>query len=154
VISPLIPKNLIDHRLYDHASIPATLEVLFGLNSLTARDAQANRLDSLITLRTPRSDCPETLPTPAASGAAVPAFRALAAPVPATAVSRPHETVDAGNLPAIIHAAMQQELSVWPDRRQAIVSRVASIKTRANALQYLAEAQEKLRPHRSQANAV
>jgi hypothetical protein len=49
---------------------------------------------------------------------------------------------------------MQQELSVWPDRRQAIVSRVASIKTRANALQYLAEAQEKLRPHRSQANAV
>ena len=154
VISPLIPKNLIDHRLYDHASIPATLEVLFGLNSLTARDAQANRLDSLITLRAPRSDCPETLPAPADSGAALPAFRALAAPVAATAVSRPDETVDAGNLPAIIHAAMQQELSVWPDRRQAIVSRVASIKTRANALQYLAEAQEKLRPHRSQANAV
>jgi hypothetical protein len=74
--------------------------------------------------------------------------------VAATAVSRPDETVDAGNLPAIIHSAMQQELSVWPDRRQAIVSRVASIKTRTDAMQYLAEAQEKLHPDRSLASAV
>src|SRR5207245_6630087 len=45
VISPLIPKNLIDHRLYDHASVPATLESLFGLTALTARDAKAARLE-------------------------------------------------------------------------------------------------------------
>jgi phospholipase C len=154
VISPLIPKNLIDHRLYDHASIPATLEALFGLNPLTARDAQANHLDSLITLRAPRGDCPQTLPAPADSGTAPPSFQAPAARVAATAVSRPDETVDAGNLPAIIHSAMQQELSVWPDRRQAIVSRVASIKTRTDAMQYLAEAQEKLHPDRSLASAV
>jgi len=154
VISPLIPKNLIDHRLYDHASIPATLEALFGLSPLTGRDARANRLDSLITLQTPRGDSPETLPAPADSGTAPPSFRALAVPVAATAVSRPDESVNEGNLPAIIHAAMQQELSVWPDRRQAIVGRVASIKTRVEAMQYLAEAQEKLRPYRSQANAV
>jgi phospholipase C len=154
VISPLIPKNLIDHRLYDHASIPATVEALFGLGSLTARDAQANRLDSLITLGAPRTDTPATLPAPADSGAALPAFRTLAAPVAATAVSRPEEPVDGGNLPSIVHAAMQQELSVWPDRRQEIVNRVASIKTRASALEYLAEAQEKLRPSRAQTGAV
>jgi hypothetical protein len=49
---------------------------------------------------------------------------------------------------------MQQELSVWPDQRPAIVSRVASLKTRADAMQYLAEAQDKLRPHRALAKAV
>src|SRR5579863_6805296 len=42
VISPRIPKNLIDHRLYDHSSIPATVEALCGLKPLTARDAAAN----------------------------------------------------------------------------------------------------------------
>ncbi|HZH78239.1 MAG TPA: alkaline phosphatase family protein, partial [Archangium sp.] len=42
VVSPLIPANVIDHRLYDHASVPATLERLFGLAPLTQRDARAN----------------------------------------------------------------------------------------------------------------
>jgi phospholipase C len=154
VISPLIHKNLIDHRLYDHASILATLEALFGLNSLTARDANANRLDSLIALRTPRGDCPLTLPPPADSGTATPSLQAPAVRVAEAAVSRPNDTVNHGNLPAIIHAAMQQELSVWPDQRPAIVSRVASLKTRADAMQYLAEAQDKLRPHRALAKAV
>jgi hypothetical protein len=41
---------------------------------------------------------------------------------------------------------MQQELSVSPDQRPAIVSRVRSIQTRADAMQYLAEVQEKLHP--------
>jgi len=57
VISPLIPKNLIDHRLCDHASIPATVEASFGLSHLTARDAGANHLDSLVTLAARRTDC-------------------------------------------------------------------------------------------------
>src|SRR2546426_10715794 len=47
-ISPLIPRNLIDHRLYDHASIPATLQALFGLNAMTQRDARANNLTPLL----------------------------------------------------------------------------------------------------------
>jgi phospholipase C len=146
VISPLIPKNLIDHRLYDHASIPATLESLFGLSSMTARDANANRLDTLISLATARGDAPATLPAPADSGAAVFSARAVAAPIAMTSVSRPEATVNGGNLPAVIHAAMQQELSARPDLRQAIVSRVASIRTRADAMQYLGEVQQKLRP--------
>jgi phospholipase C len=150
VISPLIPKNVIDHRLYDHSSVLATLESLFGLSPLTARDANANRLDSLISLGAARSDCPTTLPAPANSGAtlsfAQAAVRAAGAPVAAATVSRPGDTVNEGNLPALIHAAMQQELSVSPDQRPAIVSRVRSIQTRADAMQYLAEVQEKLHP--------
>jgi phospholipase C len=42
VISPLIPKNTIDHRLYNHASIPAVIKTVFGIGPLTARDRQAN----------------------------------------------------------------------------------------------------------------
>jgi phospholipase C len=30
VISPLVPKNVVDHRLYDHGSIPATIEAFFS----------------------------------------------------------------------------------------------------------------------------
>jgi phospholipase C len=149
VVSPLIPKNLIDHRLYDHASIPATLEALFGLNALTERDAKATRLDSLITLQVARIDAPETLPAPADSGAVRPSFQAPTAPLVATALSRPADPANEGNLPAVIYAAMQQELDLRPDQRHAIVARVASIKTRADAMHYLAEVQAKVRPHRS-----
>ncbi len=145
VISPLIPQNVIDHRLYDHASIPATLEALFGLEALTGRDRGANHLDSLITLQTPRTDAPETLPAPVDSGGSTPAFRAFAAPVAATPVARPEDSVNGGNLPAVVHAAMQQDLSLAPERRQEIVARVGSLETRADAMKYLAEVQEKLR---------
>jgi hypothetical protein len=41
-------------------------------------------------------------------------------------------------------------LSIRPEQRQAIVSRVASIKTREDARQYMAEVQERLRPYRPQ----
>ena len=45
VVSPLIPRNQVDHRLYDHASIPATLESLFDIAPLTQRDSNARPLD-------------------------------------------------------------------------------------------------------------
>jgi phospholipase C len=32
VISPWIPKNVVDHRLYDHSSIPASIENCLGLS--------------------------------------------------------------------------------------------------------------------------
>src|SRR5215469_67722 len=64
VVSPLIPRNVIDHRIYDHSSIPATVEGLLGLAPLTARDRNANRLDALLTLSAPRANCPAELPNP------------------------------------------------------------------------------------------
>ena len=56
--------NIIDRRIYDHASIPATLEALFNLQPMTNRDKAANSLTSLITLTTPRPNTPATLPAP------------------------------------------------------------------------------------------
>ena len=55
VISPLCPQNLIDHRQFEHSSIPATIEQLFGLRPLTIRDSQATSLQSLASLSTPRN---------------------------------------------------------------------------------------------------
>jgi phospholipase C len=68
VVSPLIPRNIVDHTQYDHASIPATLERNFGLASLTARDAAANDILHLLSLEAPRSDTPQVLDPPAESG--------------------------------------------------------------------------------------
>jgi phospholipase C len=54
IVSPLIPRNTIDHRPYDHASIPATIERLFNLAPLTARNRGARDLVSLASLPSPR----------------------------------------------------------------------------------------------------
>ena len=132
VVSPLIPRGLIDHRVYDHASIPATIESIFGLKPLTARDAQANRLDALVTLDAPRQDARETLPAPA---------------VNAAPADRPNDSVNDGNLPGLLHAALQQDLALSPGRRVEILARVAAIKVRDEAMLYLAEVQHKLRQH-------
>jgi len=142
IVSPLIPRNQIDHRLYDHASIPATLEALFGLEALTARDAAANQLDKLVTLSAARNDAPAALPAPAGSA---PVTTAAVAPTPAT---RPDDSADAGNVPAIVDSAMQQDLDASPGDRRAILARVGGIKTRGDAIAYLTDVQRKLRQRR------
>jgi phospholipase C len=62
LISPFIPKGTIDHRVFDHASIPATLKQLFGLPSfLTHRDATAQTFLDVASLEAPRTDAPASL---------------------------------------------------------------------------------------------
>jgi phospholipase C len=65
IVSPLIPRGKVDHTLYDHSSILATLERLLGMNPLTKRDECANDLRHLLTNSAPREDCPKTLVSPA-----------------------------------------------------------------------------------------
>jgi phospholipase C len=148
-ISPLIPRNLVDHRLYDHSSIPATLEHLFTLSSMTERDAMANSLTALVTLSTARQDAPITLPSPADSGVGVPhALVTLQAPASAAlSVSRPTDTVNQGSLPAILQSALHQDLSVSPPvQRAEILERVRAIHTREQARAYLEEVRQKIAP--------
>ncbi len=46
LISPWVGEGRVDHTVYDHTSVPATLKKLFGLpRFLTARDAAANTFD-------------------------------------------------------------------------------------------------------------
>ena len=145
IVSPLIPKNLVDHRTYDHAAIPKFLESLYGVSRLTARDATAVDISALITLTTPRSDAPQTLPAPASSAAPVPSVTAASPQITAATVARPADTVDGGNLPAVVHSAMQQDLATSPgSERAAIVSRVQAIQTRFDAANYMADVQKKV----------
>lgn len=67
IVSPLIAKGTVDHTLYDHSSILATLEKLLGMNPLTDRDRSANDLRHLLTNSAPREDCPKTLVSPVTS---------------------------------------------------------------------------------------
>jgi phospholipase C len=155
IISPLIPKNLVDHRLYDHSSIPATVESLFGLAPLTARDAAANHLDALVTLAAPRTDTPPTLPATAA-----PFLAPMTAETPPPVVAAPDaaasaETVNQGNLPVVVHSALRQDLQLSPpEARAAILARVAAMQTKADAQQYLKEVQQKIRAARGQGTAA
>jgi phospholipase C len=68
VVSPWIERGVIDHTLYDHASIPATVERLFGMRPMTNRDAAANDVLHLLSRETPRTDAPTELPEPEPSG--------------------------------------------------------------------------------------
>lgn len=146
IISPWIPKNIVDHRLYDHSSVPATLERLFGMPSLTERDKAANDLLSLFSLNAARTDTPTVLPAPAASpagGAFAPAAMPDANEAPSFPV-RPTDSVDDGNLPVVVGAAMQQDLELSPlAEREGIIARVAALKTRSDAAAYLASVSAK-----------
>jgi len=65
VISPLIPRGTIDHTMYDHTSMLATVERLLGIKPLTNRDQGANDFLHLLSLETPRADTPALLAEPA-----------------------------------------------------------------------------------------
>jgi phospholipase C len=139
IVSPLIPANTVDHRLYDHASIPATIEAAFGLAPLTARDAAANTVLPLLSLARPRTDARKTLPNPAR----------LAVPKAKRRVPKLTETVDSGNLPGILLSAMRLDLELSPSSdTHAILSRVQSIQTRGQAAEYLKEVEAKAKKAR------
>ena len=56
VISPFIKRNTIDHRQYEHASIPATILSQFGRQPLTERDAHAASIWQLLSADLQRVD--------------------------------------------------------------------------------------------------
>ena len=111
-----MPQNMVDHRIYDHSCIPKYLETVFGLNALTNRDRNATDITTLVRLSAPR-DTSKTLPAPANSAQPVPNFSAPAPDVSTITVSRPAATVNEGNLPAMVHSAMQQDLTASPGNR-------------------------------------
>lgn len=64
IVSPRIKKNLIDHTVYDHTSLIATVERMFNVKSLTERDKNANDFLHLFQ-SSARTDTPTKLPSPA-----------------------------------------------------------------------------------------
>ncbi len=69
IVSPRIQAGTVDHTIYDHTSILATVERLFGMDPLTNRDRAANDLIHLFADQPLRgdADCPKELVTPVPS---------------------------------------------------------------------------------------
>jgi phospholipase C len=65
LVSPWVEKGSVDSTVYEHSSLPATIQILFDLpDALTGRDEAANTFEKNLSLSTPRSDTPLTLPVP------------------------------------------------------------------------------------------
>jgi phospholipase C len=148
-ISPLIPDNQVDHTIYDHSSLPATVEKLFNLSPLTKRDAAANNLTHLLSLGTPRTDAPGALPEPAESGfrcvgdhdlERAPAERtAPVPPAPTTAelATRPVSSLS-GSERGFLHIAFLRDYHRSPVfRKPRVLQRFLSIKTALQAREYI-----------------
>lgn len=134
VISPWVG-NSVDHTVYDHASVLATVEKLLGLAPLTDRDRNANDLTPLLQ-STARTDCPTTLndPAPPSVSAAkrVAAGRArfdADAPIPAR-----------GMVAGLLGIALKSEVELAgdaPAARSAAIARFKQIRTLGQADAYL-----------------
>jgi phospholipase C len=143
VISPYVPAGTIDHRLYDHSSIPRTVQAIFGLASMTARDKSANSLLPLLSLGEPRADCPAQLAVPAAPQVAQ-------AQIAVPAAAPPADGPLTGTAVSFLHVAMRQDLALSPpSQKHEILTRVQGIRTRQQAQQYVAAVAAKVQAHRS-----
>ena len=105
VVSPYIERGVVDHTVYEHASIPGTVTAQFigdpHIHAPSYREQWASTFLHLVTRSQPRTDRPSFAPVPAApvvplaatgvpsfaASGAVPAVRSVAAPTlgPATA---------------------------------------------------------------------
>jgi phospholipase C len=136
IVSPLLA-NAVDHTVYDHASVLATLEWLFGVPPLTSRDGQASKINGVIPSIAPRTDCPTKLNPPAPQlekhslSAAELAARELE-PVP-----------DRSSLAGFLGVLLKADSKLSADRAAAI-ARFQSVKTRGDARVYLHEVMAKV----------
>jgi phospholipase C len=150
IISPFIPKGVIDSTVYDHSSIPATVESIFGLQPLTERDKHANTLNHLFSFTTARNDAPTTLPAPAQSElenvttGASPVDRSFA--TEATSATAPVSP----SLQGFLHVAYLRDLQAIPKAERAnLTARFTNIKTQLDARLYMHEVRQKVEPPHS-----
>jgi phospholipase C len=136
IVSPLIPRGIIDHRLYDHSSVSRTLQDLFSLKPMTARDKNANSLlPLLLMLQQPRTDAPLTLPEPEHTPAAALVASVSNVPIPA----------NHGSLPGFLHAALRTDLQISPpEQHPEINERFSQIRTQQDARNYMSTVQAKV----------
>lgn len=143
IVSPLIPSGAVDHTLYDHASIPKTLEQLWGLPPLTNRDANANDVLHLLSLTTPRA-CSTSLNSPA------PLLLAAKAPlsVEERALVDAQPLPESGNLAGALGILKKTEMELstgTPVEAAAAQARFNAVRTRGHARAYAASVMEKVR---------
>ena len=164
IVSPWVPAvqpkglqgqncNLIDHTTYDHGSLLATLERLYGLPTLTARDAGASDFLHLLSADTIR-DAPLTLPEPADSGFSCgddsPVEQDARTSASLTARTPLHDAYGqaateedlalrpvSATLRGFVGTAAIQDLRLHPEQRERIEQQVRTIRTLGEAHAYI-----------------
>jgi phospholipase C len=138
IVSPRIPKNLIDHHVYEHSSLIATLINLFHLDRLTPRTSSSRPFQHLVTLDVPR-ETPMTLPNPMA-GVMARSLKLTVADTEAEKPNAPLEDDPDGLITDVVMSGLAQHLEVTPaSEHLAIRQRVKSLRTHDDALAYLQE---------------
>jgi phospholipase C len=150
VISPLIPRRTIDHTVYDHSSLLATVEATFGLKPLTNRDSQANAFNRLLSLTAARTDAPVALPDPPDSGFRCEQDAQGGAPAPLAALRAGAIQARPGpidpTLRGWLHVAfLRHHQLIPPADKDAHERDFLKINDRVDALAYMKEVSAKLR---------
>ena len=145
VISPLIPRGVIDHRIYDHTSILSTIERIFGLKNLTERDGTAQEVSPLLSLTVPRTDMPKTLPAPAESSFSCNPVKDFVWWLQSQVSDRSKEIDPA--LTGFAHIALLRELQNAPDKREELVQNFKGMRTRLDVVMYLRRIRTSLKPN-------
>ncbi len=138
IVSPWVARGHIDETPRDHTSILRTVEDIFGLDPLTARDRTAASLVSLIADTPLRDDAPLAAPDPAHSGLAqsgwlqqiLDRLLALLRGLPGARQVTPLAE-------AFVHIAARRQLQLARHAAPAIVDRVQNIQTQAQAAHYV-----------------
>jgi phospholipase C len=149
VVSPFVPRGVIDHGVYDHSSIPATIEERFGLTNLTERDKQAARLIPLLQLKEPRTDdAPSTLPAPAALATRFEFLSRIETDfekVVAEMGLEANGSVDP-SLAGFVHIALLRKLATSaPAERDAIIGQAKGVKSDVDAVTYIQKVRKSIR---------
>jgi phospholipase C len=146
VISPLIPRNTIDHRTYDHCSLLATVERLFDIHPLTARDRTALDLRSLASLSVPRLVSPEVIALPLEAEFAHRQVALDTLEIEGPSATRPEAPIEADrNLPGFVYVAARADKELPPPRvaveahAARVRDRISTIRTRGDAREYFEE---------------
>ena len=149
IVSPLIPQGTVDNTLYDHASVSATLMSLYGLTAMTARDGAANSVLPLLSLTTPRTDCPTVLNNPASLS--------VVAPVATTTAMAAEPLPETGNTQGFLQILAKTDMELTrgdPVESEAIKARVAAITTVGEAEDYAQEVIAKANLARASRDAI
>ncbi|MEZ5943323.1 MAG: alkaline phosphatase family protein [Planctomycetaceae bacterium] len=139
IVSPRIPKGTVDHTVYDHSSVPKTLEENFYMPSLTNRDEHANNVMHLLSLTTPRTDCPTTLPNPVQE--------APTAKLETVASNADDPIPESSNMVGFLAIAVKADIDMAGNDQQAIAeiqAKAESIKTLGEAQAYMESVQAKV----------
>jgi len=135
IVSPWF-SNQVDHTIYDHTSVLATIEWLFGLPHLTNRDKNAHIISFVKTpLSTPRKDCPTKLPLP----------HKIKHHLNAEAITRNdwEEIPEKSSLFGFLHVVLKAESTLFQNSQEAQL-RFQQVKTRGDARRCVNEVMTKV----------